>query len=286
MNSTKIDISKKIVWLASYPKSGNTWFRAFLTALMNNGELNINEIKTNGMFSSRQIFSAFTDIDSTYLYDEEAKILQPEVFNQLSNEYEQERTFIKVHDAYTFNSVMQPIIPTQGTLCAIYFIRNPLDIAGSLANHNSISIDTAVNSLIKDDFTLARQDGNFNNFNQFRQFLSNWSFHVESWTSILPFPVKVIKYEDMVQNPYETFSKAIDFLGLSYNPESIYKAIEASSFNNLKQQELANKFKEVLSIDNPFFRKGSINNWEDELNKTQISLLAKKHKKIMTLFNY
>ena len=71
---------KKIVWLASYPKSGNTWFRAFLTALLNDGDLDINQMKTDGIFSSRFIFDNSTDLDSTYLYDEEVKNMLPEVF--------------------------------------------------------------------------------------------------------------------------------------------------------------------------------------------------------------
>src|ERR1700744_765885 len=128
---------KKIIWLASYPKSGNTWFRAFLTALLGDGDLNINMMKTDGIFSSRGIFDDATDMDSTYLYDDEVKQALPEVFTHVVSQYAKPRLFVKIHDAYTMSVDGTPIIPAEPTLCALYFIRNPLDVAGSFANHNA-----------------------------------------------------------------------------------------------------------------------------------------------------
>src|SRR5258706_1512744 len=104
MDSTETTVGqKKIIWLASYPKSGNTWFRAFLTALLGNGDLNINQMKTDGIFSSRGIFDDATDMDSTYLLDSEVKLLLPEVFTHVISQYEKDRLFVKIHDAYTLN---------------------------------------------------------------------------------------------------------------------------------------------------------------------------------------
>ena len=95
MTNAEQNDTQKIVWLASYPKSGNTWFRAFLTTLLNEGELDINEMKTDGIFSSRQILEAFTDLDSTYLYADEVKTLIPEVFVDLESFYQKENLFYK-----------------------------------------------------------------------------------------------------------------------------------------------------------------------------------------------
>src|SRR5690554_5847280 len=162
MHNSSQDIAKKIVWLASYPKSGNTWFRAFLSALLGDGELNINEMKTDGIFSSRGIFDSCTDLDSTYLRDEEIKVLLPDVFCNVAAEYEKERLFIKIHDAYTYNQFEQPIVPTQPSYGALYFIRNPLDIVASLANHNGSTIDQAITLMNNSKGCLARQRNNLN----------------------------------------------------------------------------------------------------------------------------
>lgn len=280
------DIAKKIVWLASYPKSGNTWFRAFLSALLGDGELNINEMKTDGIFSSRGIFDSCTDIDSTYLRDEEIKLLQPEVFCNVAAEYEKERLFIKIHDAYTYNQREQPIVPTQPSFCALYFIRNPLDIVASLANHNGSTIEQAITLMNNPNGCLARQKNNLNINNQLRQLMFDWSGHVESWTSQKAIPVQVIRYEDMLHDPLATFTKAVEFMGIEVKQENIVKAIEETSFDKLKSQELKSGFKERNKKGNNFFRSGSAGNWTKELTEPQIENIIARHKNIMTSYNY
>jgi hypothetical protein len=277
---------KKIVWLASYPKSGNTWFRAFLTALLGDGDLNINEMKTDGIFSSRGLFESCTDLDSTYLRDEEVKLLQPDVFCQLAAEYEKEHLFIKIHDAYTRNVLDQPIVPEAPTLCALYFIRNPLDVAGSLANHNGSTIDEAIHLMNKPNGCLSQQRGNLNVNNQFRQLMLDWGGHVDSWTTQSAFPIQVIRYEDMLTDTLATFSSAVDFMGINITKDKIIKAIEQTSFDKLKSQELAEGFKEKSKKTKSFFRSGTMGNWEKELTPKQAESIITHHQAVMNKYNY
>jgi hypothetical protein len=286
MDNNDIDKAKKIIWLASYPKSGNTWFRAFLTALLNDGELDINEMKTDGIFSSRPVFDNFTDLDSTYLYDEEVKVLLPEVFINLEKTYEKENLFIKIHDAYTYNQDNQPIVPTECTRCAIYFIRNPLDVVGSFANHNNSTIDQAITLMSNDNGFLAKQSNNLNIYGQFKQLMLSWSGHVESWTNNLPFPVLVIRYEDMIADTLTIFSEAVNFMGIAATKEQIKAAINTSSFEQLQKKEKEKGFKEKYIGSPSFFRKGKAGNWEHELNSEQINDITSLHKKHMELYNY
>ncbi|MGF7078510.1 sulfotransferase domain-containing protein [Mucilaginibacter sp. UYCu711] len=280
----------KIVWLASYPKSGNTWFRAFLTALLGDGDLNINQMRTDGIFSSRYIFDDATDMDSSYLYDEEIKLLLPEVFTQVVSEYNKERLFVKIHDAYTLNSAGVPIVPARPTLCALYFIRNPLDVAGSFANHNAGSIDDAIKIMNKPRGTLAKQKrpiGEINTNNQFAQLMLSWSMHAESWTSPdVPFPVMVLRYEDMLHDQMNTFSKAVAFMGLDKTPEQIEKAIFESRFEKLKEQEKEKGFMEKNRNSESFFRKGKSGGWVDELTPGQIKSIVDNHCQVMEKYNY
>lgn len=275
-----------LVWLASYPKSGNTWFRAFLTALLGESEdLDLNGLKTNGIFSSRQIFDAFTDLDSTYLYDEEVKLLLPEVFTALSIEAEKTQ-YIKVHDAYTVNAREQPIIPSAVTRCALYIIRNPLDIAGSFANHMNSTIDHAIKLMNDPLGSLATQKNNHNTNPQLKQLMFNWSDHVKSWINQSAFPVHVIRYEDMLNDPVNTFTSAIKYIGLDCSPDNITKAIEATQFNKLQQKEKAAGFREKNHAANSFFRSGKSGNWINELTKQQAQSILDHHAEVMKQYGY
>jgi hypothetical protein len=278
--------NKKIIWLASYPKSGNTWFRSFLTALLNNTEIDINELKTNGIFSSRFIFDQLTDTDSTLLYEEEVNAIIPEVFTELKGINKQEKLFIKIHDAYTNNLNNLPIVPTEATHSAIYFVRNPLDIAASWANHNNSSIENAIKFINNPIGKLAKQKNNFNVNNQFPQLLLSWSGHVESWTNNLPFPVLFLRYEDMLTNTYQLFSKALLFMGFNKTREEIEKAIEDSSFSKLKEQEEQKGFAEKDPDSPVFFRQGIAGNWVNELSKEQVEIIIEAHKTTMFKFGY
>jgi hypothetical protein len=281
---------KKIVWLASYPKSGNTWFRAFLTALLGDGSLDINMMKTDGIFSSRSIFNDATDIDSTYLYDDEVKQLLPEVFTEVISHYDKPRLFVKVHDAYSKNSSGAPIIPAGPTLCALYFIRNPLDVAGSFANHNASSIDESIALMNKPLGILAkqkRQRGEMNVNNQFSQLMLSWSGHAESWTSAeVPFPVMVIRYEDMLQDTLNTFSKAVAFVGLEKTKEEIERAVYESRFEKLKEQEQEKGFMEKNRKSESFFRSGQSGGWKKELTPEQIRSIVTAHRTVMETYGY
>jgi len=274
----------KILWLASYPKSGNTWFRAFLSALMNEGKVDINKMDTDGIFSFRQSFDLVTDIDSRDLYDEEAKLIIADVQRFIASENDF-LTITKIHDAFGTDPEGKNLVPEDVTHCALYFIRNPLDIAGSLAHHNQSSIEEAVAMLCNSNAVLGHQKNNLNKINQFSQYLSDWSSHVKSWTLKPTFPVLVTRYEDMLTDPFVTFSKAVEFCGLVYSPSDIRKAIASTSFDLLKQQETEKGFRERKG-SGQFFRKGSMGNWEEELSPDQIKRIKEMHREVMDQYGY
>ena len=281
------DVPKKIVWLASYPKSGNTWFRMFLSALLNdNGSFNINNPETHGIYSSRSIFEQLTDLDSGYLYRDEVLQLLPETFTQFASlDQSSEKLFLKVHDAYVLNEKGNPIIPTAPTGCAVYFIRNPLDIVASFSNHTGKSFDQMIRTMNNPMAFLASQKNNLNNDSQFSQLLLSWGEHVQSWKNVTAFPVLIIRYEDMLTDPLTAFSTITNFIGLQATQEEISKALSLSSFNQLKEQELANGFKEVSSSRH-FFRQGQAGKWVDELTKEQANEIIRMHGPVMQQYGY
>lgn len=282
---SKYTFPNKVIWLASYPKSGNTWFRAFLTALFGDGEIEINHLKTDAIFSSREIFEQMCDVDSADLYDEEIRLMQPVAITALAKE--QNRSLVmKVHDAYSFNSEGKPIIPGEVTHCALYLIRNPLDVAGSFANHNAGTIDDSIALMNHPNGTLAPLKPRKILNNQIAQLMYSWSGHVNSWTTLPDFPVHVVRYEDMNADPFNTFKKAISDIGWSYTDEQIAKAVEASSFEALSKQEKEKGFGEKNAKSKVFFRSGKTGNWKNELTEEQIKLIIDTHREVMERYNY
>jgi hypothetical protein len=169
-----------IYWLASYPKSGNTWFRAFLTNLLQPGQTpaSINQL-LGGFGTSRALFEQMTGLDSADLTVVEIDRLRPKVYEQLAHEAN-DPIFLKIHDAYTHNDRAQPLIPTQVTLGVIYLIRNPLDVAVSFAHHAACDVNTMVAAMANENYALCGQTHRLSS--QLRQKLLSWSSHVTSWT--------------------------------------------------------------------------------------------------------
>jgi hypothetical protein len=272
--------NKNIIWLASYPKSGNTWFRLFLSALFNNAKVDINEIDEGHIFSRKHIFEEVLDLNSTLLNNDEIKLLQNKVYKYLSEQTEN-TLFFKIHDALIFNKANELIIPEANTKCAIYFIRNPLDVAVSFANHNATSIENTILAMQNDEYTLGSEKGK-----QLEQKLLTWSNHYKSWKANVPFPVYVVRYEDMLSDTFNVFKALVNKIGLNYSDEAIKDAIIATKFENLKKQEEEKGFKEKNPDTQKFFNNGTSGTWKNKLTESQIDTIIKTHGEIMKELGY
>ena len=279
------ETKKNIVWSASYPKSGNTWFRIFLSNLFSDTPhpVNINDLSETTISSNRNIIDSYLGMHSSELIAEEIDKLRPQVFRRFSDEKEG-TAYVKTHEAWTLNSRGNPIFPEEITKGVLYIIRNPLDIAISYSFHNNDTIDETISILNDDSSRLCDKKDKINT--QTQQILTSWSNHVCSWTDDSKLPVHIIRYEDMLDHPLNSFKSAIDFLNLEYEESEIIEAINNSSFDTLKVMETSNGFKERGINSNAFFRTGKSREWETELSKNQASKIVKHHKKIMSKFGY
>lgn len=278
-------VKKQIVWLASYPKSGNTWFRSFLTALLNEKEIDLNKIATDGIFSGKNYVENILDLNTDYLNRSQIEAYQRIAFSYLS-ETSKKQLFIKIHDAYTFSkNDGLPLIPEQPTQTAIYLVRNPLDVALSLANHIEKSTEKAIDKYIVNPtggFVSLKNSAN----NQFHQPLGTWSMHVESWLNKPSFPVHFMRYEDMKAKPFETFKAAIQAIGLNYSDEQIKFAINETEFEKLQKKEQEKGFKEKQIPASNFFFKGQVGRWKEELSSEQIEKIRQANEPMMRHFGY
>ena len=280
-----MDGKGKIVWLASYPKSGNTWFRVFLTNLLSESDepASINDLERTPIASARGVFDSLTGLEASDLTYSEIDSMRPEIYQQISAEAEATR-FMKVHDAYTLNDNKVPLFPTAASLGAIYFLRNPLDVAVSYAHHSGCSYDKAIAWMSDESHSFCGKPKRLHN--QLRQKLLSWSTHPLSWLENPEIPTCLLRYEDMKQEPVATFHKAVTFAGLDYNRQAVEKALALSDFKTLQEQEKKEGFQEKSQSSEKFFRKGKIGSWREELNDNQAATIIADHRESMRRFGY
>lgn len=273
-----------LYWLASYPKSGNTWLRAFLTNFIKDSEIpaDINELDGSWAATSRATFDEYVGIDSTCLSRKQIGHFRPLVYQEMAAAHPGS-LFFKIHDAYIRNCEGQPLFPACATAGGIYLVRNPLDVAVSYAHHQARAVDQIVEEMGRDDTMLA---GSTEGVGQLPQRLLSWSGHVRSWVDQAEFPVHILRYEDMICRPEAVFESVVRFAGLAFDGPRLRRAIEFSSFQALRAQEVAHGFREKQPKAESFFREGRAGSWRASLSASQVQRLVKDHQSMMLRFGY
>lgn len=273
-----------IYWLASYPKSGNTWFRAFLCNLQADGErpVDINAIRTGSVASARGWLDEVLGFDTAELTPDEVERLRPVVYRWALRE--EAIGYHKIHDAYTLTTAGEPIVSREATLGALYMIRNPLDVAPSAANHWQCTVDEAIDSMGDPQMTMCQSRTTLPP--QVRQRMGSWSDHVRSWVDAPGLKVEVIRFEDMLTDPAATFTRAAAFLALPHDADRVSKAIRFSAFEELARQEAEKGFRECPLRTERFFRQGRSGGWREKLTAPQVVRIIEDHADVMRRFGY
>lgn len=279
---------KRIVWLASYPKSGNTWFRVFLENYRRNAEVpaDINALEASYGPGARFPFDEATGLESGELSWDEIDQLRPEAYLLRARRHTGDGPlFCKVHDAYSYLPDGRPLFPVEATLGAIYFIRNPLDVCVSYAHHSGLEdLDQVIRSMADPErIAMPNREGLALQLTQ--RFLT-WSGHVCSWVDAAGVRVRVLRYEDMKLRTKETFTAAVRFLGWPDEPERLRRALSQSSFAEMQRQERASGFRERTPEAESFFRKGEIGSWRERLTPAQAARIVADHGEVMRRFGY
>ena len=275
-----------IVWLASFPKSGSTWFRIFLANLRagENAPADINNLdERSGIASDRNVFEAATMLDSSLLTYDEIDNLRPRVYAAIAAEEVGQR-WIKVHDAYTLTPNGEAMFGSCAARAAVYLVRDPRDVAVSLAYHDNMTIDDTIKRMNFPDHAVCQ--GRKGMVLQLRQKLLNWSGHVTSWLDQTDVPVHTLRYEDLLTDPLAYFSAALGFAETTATPAEIERAMRNAEFTKLQRQEIDKGFAERMSRTAPFFRSGRAGGWRDKLTTEQISCIEERHGPIMQRLGY
>jgi aryl sulfotransferase len=275
-----------ILWLASYPKSGNTWMRVLLANYLRDASepADINDIFIGPIASSRKRFDEWAGVDASALDPLVVDRLRPQVYRCLARDAD-ETLFMKTHDRWALVGGGEPMFPPDVTVGVVYVIRNPLDLAASCAHHWGMPLAAAVDTLC--DSSAATRDVSKSTPEQIRQSFGSWSDHVSSWVDDSGLPLLVVRYEDLTADPLGCFGGVVRFCGLDYDAGRLGRAVAFSSFGELRRQEAAAGFRERSPrAPGAFFRRGEVGAWREELPSHLARRLADAHGKQMDRFGY
>ncbi|MBF0304980.1 MAG: sulfotransferase domain-containing protein [Alphaproteobacteria bacterium] len=272
-------------WLASYPKSGNTWLRLALWALRHGRPVDFAAlggwIPVGGC---RAVFDEVLGVESSDLTEAEVETLRPRLFESLAGEAT-EPMLRKVHEAWLRTPADEPLFPPAVTLGAVYVVRDPRDVAVALAHHAGMAIDDAVALLAAPAAWLVASARTTGRHLTCR--LSTWSLHVESWLDAPGLRVLPVRYEDMTTDMPAVLGDVAAFLGWSgVRPEAVIAAVEATRFGRLRDQEARRGFRDKPPEMPRFFRRGEAGGWRDTLTARQAGRIERDHGRVMERLGY
>ena len=277
---------KQINFLASYPKSGNTWLRTFLEAYF------LGEIELNQM-----ICSVPDDVDARHLpgdgsdpkkYPVDIQMLtRPMAMLRLVNQYNESKIeglplFVKTHAINMIANGIE-LLPMSLTKSIVYIVRDPRDIVISLAKHMGLTINEAINSMDDKYQVLSDKDRG-----KMADFISGWNDHVKAYLNCDTHNTLLVKYEELKADPVRIFRKILEHAGVDVNEEKIKIAVELTEIGKLQNLEKEKGFTEASpKTDGGFFGGGGKSGeWKDKLTPMQVRGIEKSCGSMMKRLGY
>ena len=274
-----------IVWLASYPKSGNTWARAMLTHLLAEpgDDFSVNALAGAPEGGDRHALDDACAISSAEMKPAELLPYRAMLHRQMAAE-NPAPFFVKTHDQYALASDGTALFPADASRAVVYIVRNPLDIALSFAHHSQQDIDTIIARMADPAAMLNLWPDRISDFLPVH--LGRWSDHVAGWTQQQAIPLCLLRYEDMIADPATALARVADAAGLATSPAAIAAAVAASSFDRLRAREAAEGFVEKPPNMPNFFRAGRAGGWRAGLGEAQVARIVADHRDQMAALDY
>ena len=264
-----------IIWISSYPKSGNTWLRSLISNYFfsKDGNFSFELIKQIDSFPSSKFFRNYEDKFEKPEDTSKYWIKEQEKINSLNKIF-----FLKTHNALCkING--NKFTDQNNTLAAIYIVRDPRNVITSIANHYQITTQNAFDFMKDKNRGIIEREGNrYTGF----QPLFSWDLHLKSWTENTLYPSLIIKYEDLIIDTASVFKKVLEFIKKITNSKNnidkqkLLKCVENCKFSNLKTMEREKGFDESM-VDKKtgekiaFFNLGEKNNFQNILEKNLIN---------------
>ena len=258
-----------IFWIASYPKSGNTWLRTLISAYYysEDGVFDQKLLSKIDQFPQKRYYSNF-DYDKKIVTDTSKFWLKAQEIINLDKKLK----FFKTHNIYgSLNNT--DFSNKYNSIGAVYIIRDPRNVLTSMMNHFEMNKDEALTFMLNEKkFTYDHFKKN--DYSDF-QFISSWEKNYKSWIKNKDFPIKLIKYEDLIDQTFYVVKDLINFINKTcklddnFDKSKAQNAIDSTSFEKLKKIENSHGFSESIKSKNrdndkvPFFHLGPSNNWQN-----------------------
>ena len=282
-----------IIWLASYPKSGNTMVRSLLSAYLftKDGNFNFETLKNISLFPDLTFFEKLgVDVSK----DDEVLKNYIRAQEEINKKNKKSITFLKTHS--TLHSINNHKFTNyQNTYGAIYIVRDPRSVVLSYANHNQITIEQAAKALKSFKVLGGVKNSNIA-ADRGLTHVGSWSSHYNVWKEFQKTNrYLLIKYEDLVTDTKKTFLKILNFIYILGNAKHVVdqdklnNAINTTSFENLQKLEKTTFFDEAKKINNKyvtFFKYGPKNDWKKNLSNEVIGNIETEFKTEMKELGY
>ena len=279
-----------IFWIASYPKSGNTWLRTLISSYYysKDGVFNQKLIQNIGQFPEKKHFTGFDYLPQLVIDTSRFWIKAQERINS-----DKKLRFFKTHNVFgSINN--RKFTNRENSIGCIYIVRDPRNVITSLRNHYELDYHQALTWMLDKkkfiyDYEKTQEYSDF-------QFISSWENNYKAWKSQSEFPLKIVKYEDLMEKTYVVFTEIIDFINKTtksqekINKIKIKNAISSTSFNKLRDYEKKYGFSESIKSKNenkqiPFFFLGPENDWkkilDDDLKLKLNNIFEKNLKELL-----
>ena len=261
-----------IIWLASYPKSGNTWLRSLLSSYLytDNGTFDFNLLNKIHQFPDKKYFEYFTKDFTDIKKISDYWLAAQDRINLLNNN---KTVFFKTHSALC-TLEKNSFTNKNNTKAAIYVVRDPRNLITSLSHHFSMSIPESYNFITNTNKILTGGEWGEKNFG-ISTVLGSWSNHYKSWKNIKFAPILIIKYEELLKDPDNTVLRTLRFLNkfinIKIDMKKISNTVNNCNFEVLSEMEKKQGFKEAaISKKNNkklnFFFLGKMNKWQNLLD--------------------
>jgi hypothetical protein len=272
--------TEMISWLASYPKSGNTWVRMLLSAYRNNGYIDINDSAVYHGDSVEYFYQVVAPLQLSALGGNAKFLLRPAaLLHQIvSNPYRP--LIMKTHNCNAVLDKLVTLFPPELTARAIYVVRDPRDLVSSVAAHMGKTEEEAVAFMNETGAAIGDNENR-----PIPSMLHTWSSHVQSWTTEEAFPVLLVRYEDLIADSITEFIKILEFLEYEVDQDRAIKSVEACELAKLRTQEDESSFREKSKNTPRFFNKGG-SRWQNELDSGFVRQIEADHGEMMTTMGY
>jgi len=267
-----------IVWIASYPKSGNTYIRSFLASyyFSKKGKFDFNLLMNIPQFPSirfsQKDFLSFKEAAQNWIPNQKFFFNKEKIF------------FLKTHNSLNKYDYTE-FTTDKETKGAIYVVRDPRNVITSMCHHYSLNLEQAFEKMSDQNASLSEKasNGDCSNFT----YLGSWAEHYKSWKYNKKFKVLFIRYEDLKDSKEETFKKIINFVeelkgdkNEKFNENKFISSIRSTNFVNLKNKEANEGFGESYISKGGqkinFFNMGFKNNWKNLLPSNMVDKINKQ----------